>query len=226
MACTLDCEESIRIKACGGQGPYTWTKTGNCQLSATEGIAITVLSTATGGGGTPGVFPGAVAFAKPGALYTFTVTPNGCGAPTPQTDIVFALHGESYDCDGGFITNALPAEYLSRDTVCVNVVCASAGTSTTCLSSYTTTLCDDCAPNIDFTYTPSAPIWSGAANYSCNLALSQGGPLATAFCSTMADVRTQTMKDGGCGSGPCSQGTTTVTVTDAVGVQATVILHA
>ena len=33
---------SIQLKACGGLGPYSWTKTGNVTLSASTGTLITV----------------------------------------------------------------------------------------------------------------------------------------------------------------------------------------
>jgi hypothetical protein len=53
---SLTCEttKSLKLIACGGRAPYTWSKTGSVELSASTGARTTVTPTANGGSTVPG----------------------------------------------------------------------------------------------------------------------------------------------------------------------------
>jgi len=229
MACTLNCGESKRIKACGGIGPYAWSKTGNVSLSATTGIAITVTSTAAGGGGTPGVFPGVMATLRPD-LSVIWDDCAGCSGGLVHSLLSVAKAYVGFDCDGaslGSVNSSITSELDTsvRSNSCLGPVTgAPEGMDTI-------DCCTDPPASVVITVnyllaavsgstTVTIPWHSGSVDADC---ASNASPITITADGTI-DVRTAGMVSGGCG--PCDQGTTTVTVTDGTGTQSTVILHA
>ena len=229
--CTLECGDTVRLKACGGIGPYTWSSTGAVTLSSTHGIAISVSSTqVTLDDPNRQWNATAIAYIR-NLVWTVTeFADNGdCGhGADPHLSLVRweGVTGQGYNCDGTLITS---------------------NTFTTLATQHVTGEGSACSAALDAgiqhmpasgnnTGTLGPPYPSGLLRNTISLAaqndratvfsasVSQG---AIAFPGTTVpvpgewDIRTQTMVNQGCG---CDLSGVTVTVRDAAGVQVTTIL--
>lgn len=229
MSCVLSCTNpTVRIKACGGLSPYTWTKTGNCTLSAQQGTAITVSTTAVG---IPGVFPGQTATITNMSMdLTEYIADNGPCAGGHFTGIrtTGSTLATLLDCDGNLITasggivgtGTIVFHFAPKCTGCGDTEPATGNSGNPIFSTI-------CGPRDGGQITFNLELPAANALGGTFSAVASSGPLAFPGVylsfgpSGPYDNRTDAMIAGGCG---CNQGPTTVTVTDSLGVQSTVIL--
>jgi hypothetical protein len=218
--CAIDCDGSIRVKACGGLGPYTWSKTGNISLSATTGTAITVTSTVSGG--SPPA-PGTFARLRPD-LAAIWSNCSGCSGALVHSLLSIDKAYRKFDCDGNDLgsANASITVELSTSTranSCLGPVTGSPegmDTIDCCTDppdSVIVTANYVAGPVSDST-TVTIPWHTGSVDADCASNPVQATIVADGYIDILA---------GGCG---CTQGTTTLTCTDATGTQSTTILHA
>ncbi len=94
---------SVVLKACGGLSPYTWSKTGNVNISSTGGTKVTVTASGAGGGGTSANF-----------YLTFTTVPIGCETGECASYTAGGAYGmagapffqlRTTDCDGNVVAD-------------------------------------------------------------------------------------------------------------------------
>lgn len=241
--CSMECAETFQIRACGGMGPYTWSKSGNVSLSSTSGACITVTSTQSQSGNGWGSGPVNVpAYATDPQILVIEYSLQGGGATCDSSGGRFTtvrIHGpivaNFWDCNGTFLYGGLAGlACLSGSNVqtTYSPTCSGAsGVVNSCGGGLVTIDGPKDGTDIEmiFTLTPQN---SAGSSYSGNLSVpitpfpgqyyqfDDPGPI---------DIRTEQMiASGTCpfggGGGSCTQGTTTVTVTDAAGVSATVVL--
>lgn len=175
--------KKLQLKACGGKGPYTWSKTGTINLSVTTGESTNVTPPTNSGSGVAG-----------DAYYKQV---NACGV-----------------CSSGVCTNIGPpntTRYNCADAIiaCSLIIAACGGLGTApatlangCCTGGSTNICGSPGPLSDC---PPVPGGTGVPESIC-------------------DQRTAGMITDGCN--PCglnAQGAT-VTVTDSLGTQTTIVL--
>lgn len=187
---------SVILKACGGIGPYTWSKTGNVQLSATEGIEVTV--TASGSGGTSTNFY--ITF----STGTLSCTSGDCA--TYGAGGAIGLSGSpnfqirTTDCSGGTVTSGCTVN-------APNLTCGSTNIN-----------CGDCSGTLVVTCVGSCT-GSGcsASSLSDNITLTCGSNSGSLDHTTWLSGRQEYLIINGGGSVIGS----TVTVTDHAGISVT-----
>lgn len=224
VSCVLSCGSApVRIKACGGLGPYTWSKTGNCSLSSTTGIAITVSTTAIGGANPS---PNKIVFIKQVVNAYFVEETNACGAGNNTYHLGMSSSQKSYDCDQIQIFGGTPSSCGHTDTLCLRTTGCGAGTACGGFGTLDSSCCGTTPPTafIDVTVDVTGANCNGATfTHTYDVPFPSGTLFSPVLIgeSDFIDLRNTADIAAGCG---CSQGSTTVTVTDAAGVQSTVIL--
>lgn len=258
VSCEVDCGTSVRLKACGGLAPYTWSSSGNITLSNSTGGATTATSTQSAGGGGGGSVAGVWKFTvRVSHFNTLCDNQQVCVVPHPASPdkCEVSVTGKliAFNCDGSPAGEYWPFAIehpIGSSSVRSGVLTVTGGEvisehlddstswqlfSFRCHSNVLTA-------TVRYTVTPAGQngingtVWAGAATFDSGaVSLAETGFFNPSGCSQaqteaqtapgFIDVRTQAMVDAGCGGGGCSQGLTTVTVTDAAGQSATVILH-
>lgn len=181
---SLNCSGAKKLKliACGGRAPYTWSKTGSVQLSAASGVTTTVSPAANSGSAVAG---NAYAVAK------------------------------WHRCNGGF-NQTHRAVFGCADQV------TSAGAATTSNGAFLTaapaceafiTASDFAIPSVDHSNPACSPNCDGCPNPAIDFA---GG--------NICDMRSAGMISSGCAPCGLAANGSTVTVTDSVGTQVTIVL--
>ena len=188
---SLDCANTkkLRLLACGGIGPYTWSKTGSINLSAIAGSSTTVTPPENTGEAVAGT-----AFTKAicGVSEAHASGSTHTGTPT------WAL----FNCDDSFDS------------------CSTVLGGTTDTPSFLSTA----APCSEHSGHPISGCVSTTVACGCNGAT--GAECAKAqSCGAIQDRRTAGMISDGCN--PCGLNAegATVTVTDSIGTQTTIILR-
>ena len=187
---SLSCSttKSLQLKACGGQAPYNWSKTGAVVLSASIGVTITV---------TPPVNTGSGTHAGAAAYWVDGLTCNGANCSGSVCSAVGVIARGEYGCDDTWLS-ALPGYPSPCDRVTNCGGYPAASTFNVCCSG-STQICDNSNPCVDARY------------------------VTNAVTKVMCDKRDAGMIADGCA--PCGLNAgATVSVTDALGVVATIIL--
>jgi len=200
---SIDCVSTKKLKlvACGGKGPYTWSKTGTVVLSVTTGNTTTVTPAANAGS------------AVAGDAYTLYGKFQSGSAGTCAA----AYKKQKYKCDDT-VSGAAVDDTCGAGTTLPNA-CTSGSDITTCGQMACvpcTLIATICSGVQDCPTTCGAPITNCKI---CNAASATGGKL-------VCDTRSVAMVDAGCN--PCGVSTNgaTVTVTDALGVSVTIVVVA
>jgi len=196
---SLNCTttKSLDLKVCGGIGPYTWSKTGSITLQV--GAAGTPGTTAAG----PAITVKPPTNAGSGvAGDAYWLIKEACEASTGGVSDIYKV----YSCN-----DALNS---ANSAVAATLNCPDVGHQSTCASR------PRCIPA-----NPSGSFCNcGGGTFQ-----GQTGVSGSTFCDPaggfVCDKRTALMISGGCS--PCGlQSGSTVTVTDALGTQVTIILKA
>lgn len=199
---SLNCSstKSLKLIACGGQGPYSWSKTGSVVLSATTGSTTTVTPPANTGSGTAGT------------AYTAVKSYGYCGSSSPNCGPgcgpLAAVTWTEYGCNDNVISSG------SADDV---------GDPTGCGASFDGACvdgpCTDCVNGncrVGFGHCSGSVVFPSSASAAALLTPVTGG--------TVCDKRTAPMISAGCV--PCGLNAgSTVSVTDAVGTVVTIVLR-
>ena len=201
---SLNCTttKALQLIACGGRGPYTWTRTGTVSIRGSNGPA----------GSTAG---GSV----------ISVTPPTNTAPA-TAGVAYSLFSHFMNSAGGSCENHIAIQEFSCNDVggSCSTGADPTGLPATCGNGDITTLsqlpCKSCSDTSNpCTGGGGGQCFGGPPGFGCNTsacsALTPGGK--------MCDKRTAPMIAAGCIPCGLSSGDT-VTVTDAVGTQTTVIL--
>lgn len=243
--CTIGCGESVKLKACGGLGPYTWSKTGNVNLSATTGVCITATSSATEDTG-PGLDPLEMAYVKAhiGAIFKRLVTNNcGPGIHSWNIDHYAYLSLDKYNCNQQFLCNTATSDCDFTEaheglacgvvsiTPCPLTISGCSGVGGCPGAPFSIDCCESPTVSLSYEYDPvSTGLTCLGTNVTFSQSVSEGTGDSGGFFGTLEDIGTtdfiNVKSSGSCAgsSGGCTQGTTTVTVTDAAGASATVAL--
>jgi hypothetical protein len=199
---------SVKLKACGGIGPYTWSKTGGLVLSNTTGIKVIV--TAEGAN----EFEGQTAFVDVRGLTTRPA--DAPGEPSGSVSC-FNTTWLCYDCLGVFIAqcdirsnfNNTDIYYLEGTSGDCSTPYSESGTGSGGSVQHSTCLAQSCTAKVHI-------VWNARGLDYTTPSLEV--PVATNNITVIeanVDLRSQAMIDGGCA--PCGN-TGTVTVTDGAGV--------
>jgi len=249
-ACAIDCGDTVRLKACGGIGPYTWSKTGDVTLSSTHGIAVSV--TTVQPAQVPGVFPGYQVFLTyqaVGAACSDGADSGGPGFEFQNATLPSTLR-TYYDCDGNANSPTIGTGCNINACGCVwsdaegdgppNISCFCSLTPC-CLDVTQGTIANggNRGHHIRLQNDLLEGVYGSGQTHGCfavgqsfslidtDLALQT--PCITATSGPVGgitpkiDLRNNYMISLGCG--PCALGAVTVTCTDSAGVSATTILH-
>jgi len=243
--CVLDCGDTIRLKACGGVGPYTWSTTGTVTLSSSSGMAVSVTRPAA----VSGLYPGVKAFLSLAMKVDFYVA--SLGVNTAQGTSIL------YDCDGAQLgtwptlseptgivvcvdhtgVNCLPCEVTTGPSDHTDgldgILCATDATVLTgnsVANHYLNCLCDGNPPaggpitagNLTCTYDYTNNNQTPPLVQHSTVTMSDSAVGVDTFFPNQIDLRTQAMVDDHCS---CAARAATATVTDATGASATTILH-
>jgi len=194
--------KSLKLIACGGKGPYTWSKTGSVTLSATTGNTTTVTPPANAGS------------AVAGNAYSLYGKYGGGSGGTCAT----FFNKQVYKCDDT-ATGALVADTCGAGTTLPHA-CTSGSDITSCNQmdcvSCTFEVTTPCSgPQL----CPSPCVSPNTDCKNCIGTTATGGKL-------VCDTRSAGMVSGGCA--PCGVVTNgaTVTVTDALGTEVTIVVVA
>ena len=193
--------KSLKLIACGGKGPYTWSKTGTISISATTGNTTTVTPAANAGSAVAGDAYSLYGKFQSGSAGT-------CAG---------AYKKQKYKCDDT-VSGAAVDDTCGAGTTLPNA-CTSGSDITTCgqMSCVTCTLiATTCSGAQDCPTTCAAP---NTTCKICDAATATGGKL-------VCDTRSAGMVSGGCS--PCGVSTNgaTVSVTDALGTVVTIVVVA
>lgn len=195
---SLDCRgtKKLQLKACGGRGPYTWSKTSSITLSKTTGDTIVVTPEANPGpavSGTAYHLYGKFAFADAGTCTQVSL------------DRSYGCNDAEISCTSNTCAGFAPTCNNTFPAGCQTLPCLSCSTAggNTCLGTGGATPCFPVSPRCD--------------NNTC-ADKSQGG--------NMCDTRSGPMIAAGCEPCGVKAGGATVTVTDSLGTQTTIILRA
>lgn len=189
---SLDCSSTKRLKlfACGGVKPYTWSKTGSIVIATLTDDSVMIAPEITGGG------------AVSGDAYWKVL--RACQQSTNGVQYCYTIHG----CDDAQTGTGSSLASAPLD-------CPNAGSQIAC------TALNKCL----------SPAPSGSCNCGDGVFPGQTGVSACDLCdnynkATVCDKRTAMMISDGCV--PCGviAASATVTVTDAYGVETTIILRA
>ena len=181
---SLNCTstKSLQLIACGGRGPYTWSKTGSISISKTTGTSTIVTPPANSGSGVAG--------------HAYSIGRwHRCSGGSNQT------HWTEYGCNDQVTTATQRTDsndaFLTAPPGCEGFLTAS----------------DFAIPITDHTNPSCTPNCDGCPN-----------PTLNSHGSDACDARSAGMISSGCA--PCGlQSGATVTVTDAIGVQTTIIVR-
>jgi len=195
--------KSLRLLACGGQGPYTWTKTGSVTLtgpqagatagSTAEGSSVTVRPPTNSGSGVAG---------NAYTLYYLYCQHSGGGAGVCSGALFNLFDWRKYGCDD-VATTACTGNSVDGTGCAVTPTSPCKG--------------GNCQDNCSSGNCTSSSSFRGADTPCTQDANLSGGG--------MCDTRTAGMISNGCN--PCGlQAGATVTVTDALGTQVTIVLKA
>ena len=195
--------KSLRLIACGGVGPYSWSKTGSITLtgpqagatagSTAEGNSVTVRPPTNSGSGVAG---------NAYTIYYLYCQHSGGGAGVCSGALFNLFDWRKYGCDD------------SPTTACVGNSVDGTGCAVSPTSPCKSGGCQDLCSSGNCTGTQS---FRGAATPCTSDANLSGGG--------MCDTRTAGMISNGCN--PCGlQAGATVTVTDATGKQVTIVVKA
>lgn len=184
--------KKLELVACGGKGPYTWSKTGTIELSRTTGDRISV---------TPPTNAGSAVVGK---AYSKAIFGVGCGHSLGTTHPAGQTKA-SYNCDDSLIT-------------CPDGVVG--GTAT--VLAFLDSSCS-CAEHSGHDVSGAGAI----VEVSCSNLYATGAECdAAKAIGSITDHRTAGMISDGCAPCGLAANGATVSVTDAAGVVATIILKA
>lgn len=196
---SLNCSstKSLKLIACGGRQPYTWSRTGSVQLQGGNGQAIGASATGTTITVTPPTNSGS---GVAGVAYTKNVA--GCIPSLSQVNYVY----KEYTCNDVAGSNTLLI--ASADLVCTggNITCAS-------------------IPQCRGTNAEPGNCNCGSGNFPGTTGVVPDTYCTPETNGTVCDKRTAGMISSNCVPCGLSAGAT-VSVTDAAGVTTTVILKA
>jgi hypothetical protein len=201
---SLNCTstKSLDLIACGGKGPYTWSKTGSITLTRTTGDKVTVRPPTNSGSGVAG---DAYAVIKRNC-YWFGAGFGNCG-PGGGSSIINNFSWAVFGCN-------------DQVTVACQNTDDSGGDYATCNGGRPATL--ECITGSCSSACTSG-CGSGFLTYKSGFSPCDNSP--TLKGGTVCDKRSGAMVSAGCN--PCGlQSGSTVTVTDSLGVSVTIILRA
>jgi len=199
---SLNCSgtKGMKLIACGGQGPYTWSKTGSAVLGGTSGNSISVSPATNSGSGVAGN-------AYNMAVASGTDTPGGaCITPAGTT--------RTCSGSGSCQTFGCNDQLLSTIAGLQPACCPPGGGSQGPCTGFGTTPCTN----------PGGTLGPCCSEVTCNGSTQQfQGNTSGTF--PPIDTRSGAMISSGCV--PCRLNSgSTVTVTDALGTQTTIVLVA
>ena len=221
---------SITLRACGGLGPFTWSKTGNVTLSSTTGTQIKV---STVGGGGSNSWGGTEAACMNVILHTTRThsTPDDCSSNgstgTRQSISADRTNGGAAtctDCNGD--STPCPSVVLNNIQFTLHYTNCTTGVFPTTLQggSISVNGHDDSAGN-NPTLVVELLAFSGVPGTPLTLLSYSDVPSGTVNVPTTIDIRSSAMIVGGCPACECDDPSgATVTVTDAAGVSVTYIV--
>lgn len=203
--CSLDCHsgKSLRLLACGGQGPYSWSKTGSVTLTGPQAGA-SAGTTAEGSSVTvrPPTNSGSAVAGNAYTIYYLYCQHSGGGAGVCSGALFNLFDWRKYGCDDAATGNCTGNSVDGTG-------CAASPTSP-CKAG-------DCQDNCSSGNCSGTQSFRGADTPCTHDANLSGGG--------MCDTRTAGMISNGCN--PCGlQAGSTVTVTDALGNSVTITLKA
>jgi hypothetical protein len=194
-------QKFLNLVACGGRKPYTWSHTGSVTLSSTDREATSVAPPTNSGSGVAGTAYAKVAL----SCYWFGAGAGICG-PGGGSSILNQISWQDYGCNDAAIGGCNTAD----DTGAIETGCPSADPTSPCVAGTCPQTCSsgNCSGQVAVFVGGGSPC--------------AGGNLAS---SSICDKRTAPMIALGCS--PCGLNAgATVTVTDALGTQVTIILQA
>jgi len=202
---SLSCSstKSLTLKVCGGRGPYTWSRTGTVSLKGANQATAGTSATGTTITVTPPTNSGSAVAGVAYKLYNKFVATTGGFCENWIANQEFSCADVAGSCATAADPGDLPATCNNGNIASINVLSCK-GCSSVANPCTGTTQCNSVSPG------------SGCNGATC-ASLTAGGSLC--------DKRSAGMISGGCT--PCGLETgSTVSVTDALGTVATVILTA
>jgi len=198
--------KSLKLIACGGKGPYTWSKTGTLSISTTTGNTTTVTPAANAGSAVAGI-----AY----RLYgKFTVSDIGT-------------------CVGGYIRAAYGCDDV--ESVIEACITSNCNPTDTCTSGADISNCSQMACVSSCVQHPTLTCNDGLGGGPCIMP-QVSGVTTTKFCQSgcgdvtrgklVCDRRTAGMVSNGCNPCGMSINGATVSVTDALGTIVTIVVVA
>jgi len=195
--------KSLKLIACGGKGPYTWSKTGTVVLSATLGNTTTVTPAANSGSGVAG------------DAYTLYGKYTGSNAGTCAAN----YSKQKYTC------NDVASGARVDDTCGAGTGLPNACTSGSNITSCSQMSCVSCSFEAVTTCSgpqSDCPLPCASPDTDCKICLGQNAAVGSLVC----DTRSAGMVSGGCSPCGISTNGATVSVTDALGTVVTIVVVA
>jgi len=204
---SIDCvsTKTLKLVACGGKGPYTWSKTGTIVLSATTGNTTTATPAANAGSGVAG---------DAYSLYgKFTGGSAGACAAF--------YHKQKFKCDDSK-SGSRTEDTCGAGTTLPEVPACTSGPNITSCSQMTCVACSFHATTVCTGVQSDCPLPCLAPITDCKVCISAASPDGSLVC----DTRSVAMANAGCN--PCGVSTNgaTVSVTDALGTVVTIVVVA